>query len=152
MIKKKFIKILLILFLFSGCGYTPIYSNKNYNFSILDLKTTGNSMLNQIIENKLKGYKNSNAEKQFNLIINTNIEKKIVSKDSKGNPKIFRIVLKSKIIVSATSGTEKEKSFSKTLDYNNRSKKSELKSYENEVTKNLAEKISEEIIIYLVSS
>ena len=109
-------------------------------------------MLNQIIENKLKGYKNSNAEKQFNLIINTNVEKKIVSKDSKGNPKIFRIVLKSKIIVSATSGTEKEKSFSKTLDYNNRSKKSELKSYENEVTKNLAEKISEEIIIYLVSS
>ena len=40
----------------------------------------------------------------------------------------------------------------KTLDYNNKSKKSELKSYENEATKNLTEKISEEIIIYLVSS
>ena len=36
--------------------------------------------------------------------------------------------------------------------HNNKSKKSELKNYENEVTKNLAEKISEEIIIYLVSS
>ena len=43
-------------------------------------------------------------------------------------------------------------SFSKTLDYNNKSKKSELKKYEDRSGKNLAEKISEEIIIYLVSN
>ena len=152
MIKKKFIKIFLILFLFTGCGYSPIYSNKNVNFSILDLKTSGNSMLNQIIKNRLKSYKNSNAEKKYNLMVDTNVEKIIVSKDTKGNPKIFRIILKSKIQVSDPDGTTKEKSFSKSIDYNNKSKKSELKNYENEVTKNLAEKISEEIIIYLVSS
>ena len=152
MIKKKFIKIFLILFLFTGCGYSPIYSNKNISFSILDLKTSGNSMLNQIIENRLKGYKNSNAEKKLNLMIDTNFEKMIVSKDSKGNPKIFRITLKSKILVSDLDGITKEKNFLKSLDYNNRNKKSELKSYENETAKNLAEKISEEIIIYLLSS
>jgi len=152
MIKKNFIKIFIILFLFSGCGYAPIYSNKDLNFSILDLKTIGNNKLNQIIENRLKGYKNSNAEKKLNLMIDTNFEKMIVSKDSKGNPKIFRITLKSKILVSNLDGITKEKNFSKSLDYNNRNKKSELKSYENEVAKNLAEKISEEIIIYLISS
>ena len=123
MIKKKFIQIFLILFLLTNCGYSPIYSNKNINFSILDLKTSGNNMLNQIIENRLKSYKNSNAEKKYNLMVDTNVEKIIVSKDTKGS-----------------------------IDYNNKSKKSELKNYENEVTKNLAEKISEEIIIYLVSS
>ena len=152
MIKKKFIKIFLILFLFTGCGYSPIYSNKNVNFSILDLKTSGNNMLNQIIENRLKSYKNSNAEKKYNLMVDTNVEKIIVSKDTKGNPKIFRIILKSKIVVSDPDGATKEKNFLKNIDYNNKSKKSELKNYENEVTKNLAEKISEEIIIYLVSS
>ena len=152
MIKKKFIQIFLILFLLTSCGYSPIYSNKNVNFSILDLKTSGNSMLNQIIKNRLKSYKNSNAEKKYNLMVDTNVEKIIVSKDTKGNPKIFRIILKSKIQVSDPDGTTKEKSFSKSIDYNNKSKKSELKNYENEVTKNLAEKISEEIIIYLVSS
>ena len=152
MIKKKFIQIFLILFLLTSCGYSPIYSNKNINFSILDLKTSGNNMLNQIIENRLKSYKNSNAEKKYNLMVDTNVEKIIVSKDTKGNPKIFRIILKSKIQVSDPDGTTKEKSFSKSIDYNNKSKKSELKNYENEVTKNLAEKISEEIIIYLVSS
>tara|TARA_B100000965_G_scaffold47986_1_gene35193 strand:- start:232 stop:690 length:459 start_codon:yes stop_codon:yes gene_type:complete len=152
MIKKKFIQIFLILFLLTSCGYSPIYSNKNINFSILDLKTSGNNMLNQIIENRLKSYKNSNAEKKYNLMVDTNVEKIVVSKDTKGNPKIFRIILKSKIQVSDPDGTTKEKSFSKSIDYNNKSKKSELKNYENEVTKNLAEKISEEIIIYLVSS
>jgi hypothetical protein len=85
-------------------------------------------------------------------MIDTNFEKMIVSKDSKGNPKIFRITLKSKILVSNLDGITKEKNFSKSLDYNNRNKKSELKSYENEAAKNLAEKISEEIIIYLISS
>ena len=152
MIKKKLIRIFIILFLLTGCGYTPIYSNKDINFSILDLKTSGNNMVNQIIENRLRNYKNSNAEKKLNLMVDTNFEKIIVSKDSKGNPKIFRIILKSKIIVSNTEGVTKEKSFSKSLDYSNKSKKSELKSYENEATKNLTEKISEEIIIYLVSS
>ena len=152
MIKKNFIKIFIILFLFSGCGYTPIYSNKNMKFSILDLKTSGNIMLNQIIENRLKGYENSNAEKKLSLMVNTNFEKKIVSKDSKGNPKIFRIILKTKILVSDPGGITKEKNFSKNLDYNNKSKKSELKRYENEAAKNLAEKISEEIIAYLISS
>ena len=152
MIKKKFIQIFLILFLLTSCGYSPIYSNKNINFSILDLKTSGNNMLNQIIENRLKSYKNSNAEKKYNLMVDTNVEKIVVSKDTKGNPKIFRIILKSKIQVSDPDGTTKEKSFSKSIDYNNKSKKSELKNYENEVTKNLAEKICEEIIIYLVSS
>ena len=152
MLKKNFIKILILLFLLSGCGYTPIYTNKDYNFTIISLKTIGNDKLNKIITNRLSVYKNINSKKQYNLIINTNLEKKIASKDSKGNPKTYRIVLNTKIIVSDSVGTTKEKSFSKTLDYNNKSKKSELKKYEDRSAKNLTEKISEEIIIYLVSS
>tara|TARA_B100001540_G_scaffold314665_1_gene340135 strand:+ start:1002 stop:1460 length:459 start_codon:yes stop_codon:yes gene_type:complete len=152
MLKKNFIKILILLFLLYGCGYTPIYTNKDYNFTIISLQTNGNDKLNKIITNRLGIYKNTNSKKQFNLIINTNLEKEVASKDSKGNPKTFRIVLNTKIIVSDSEGITKEKSFSKTLDYNNKSKKSELKKYEDRSGKNLAEKISEEIIIYLVSN
>ena len=152
MLKKNFIKILILLFLLYGCGYTPIYTNKDYNFTIISLQTNGNDKLNKIITNRLGIYKNTNSKKQFNLIINKNLEKEVASKDSKGNPKTFRIVLNTKIIVSDSEGITKEKSFSKTLDYNNKSKKSELKKYEDRSGKNLAEKISEEIIIYLVSN
>ena len=152
MIKKNFIKIFIILFLLSGCGYTPIYSNKNYDFSILKLESSGNNKLNKIIASNLSQYKNKNAEKKINLVINSNLEKEVSSKDSKGDPKTFRLYVNTKIVIKYLDKTMKEKDFSKTVDYNNRANKSELKSYENQLAKNLAGKISEEIIVYLISN
>ena len=55
------------------------------------------------------------------------------------------------ILIKDSNDNVKNKLFAKSVDYNNRSNKSELKKYENETSKNLAEKISDEIIIYLQS-
>ena len=151
MIKKNLIKILILLFFISGCGYNPIFSNKNSNFSIYELTTSGNSKLNKIINNRLNNYKGSDGQKQFSVTVDTNLNKQIASKDTKGNPKTYRINLKSNVSIKDSDGNLKEKLFSKSVDYNNRSNKSELKKYENETSKNLAEKISDEIIIYLQS-
>ena len=151
MIKKNLIKLLILLFFISGCGYSPIFSSKNSNFSIYELSSSGNIKLNKIIISRLNNYKNSNSERQFSLIIDTNLNKQIASKDTKGNPKSYRIYLKTNVLVKDLDDNVKEKSFSKTIDYNNKSNKSELKKYENETLKNFAKKISEEIIIYLQS-
>ena len=151
MIKKNLIKILILLFFLSGCGYTPIFSKKNSNFSIYELSASGNNKLNKIINSKLNNYKNSGNPKKFSLIIETYLNKKISSKDSKGNPKSYRINLVSDISIKDSNGIVKNKSFSKSIDYKNNSNKSDLKKYENEISKNLAEKISDEIIIYLQS-
>jgi len=151
MIKKNLIKILILLFFLSGCGYTPIFSKKNSNFSIYELSASGNNKLNKIINSKLNNYKDLDSPKKFSLIIETYLNKKISSKDSKGNPKSYRINLVSDISIKDSNGIVKNKSFSKSIDYKNRSSKSDLKKYENEISKNLAEKISAEIIIYLES-
>ena len=151
MIKKNLIKILILLFFISGCGYNPIFSNKNSNFSIYELTTSGNSKLNKIINNRLNNYKGSDNQKKFSLTIETYLNKEIASKDSKGNPKTYRIKLESNISIKDLNGNVKNKSFSKSVDYNNRSNKSNLKRYENETSKNLAEKVADEIIIYLQS-
>ena len=151
MIKKNLIKLIILLFFISGCGYNPIFSNKNSNFSIYELTASGNSKLNKIINNRLNNYKGSDGQKQFSVTVDTNLNKQIASKDSKGNPKTYRISLESNVLVKDSAGNIKKKSFYKTVDYNNRSKKSDLKKYENETSKNLAEKISDEIIIYLQS-
>ena len=151
MIKKNLIKILILLFFLSGCGYTPIFSKKNSNFSIYELSASGNNKLNKIINSKLNNYKDLDSPKKFSLIIETYLNKKISSKDSKGNPKSYRINLVSDISIKDSNGIVKNKSFSKSIDYKNRSNKSDLKKYENEISKNLAEKISGEIIIYLQS-
>ena len=151
MIKKNLIKILILLFFLPGCGYTPIFSKKNSNFSIYELSASGNNKLNKIINSKLNNYKDLDSPKKFSLIIETYLNKKISSKDSKGNPKSYRINLVSDISIKDSNGIVKNKSFSKSIDYKNRSSKSDLKKYEDETSKNLAEKISDEIIIYLQS-
>ena len=151
MIKKNLIKLLILLFFIYGCGYSPIFSNQDSNFSIYELSVSGNSKLNKIINGRLNNYKGSDNQKKFSLTIETYLNKEVASKDTKGNPKTYRINLKSNVSIKDSDGNLKEKLFSKSVDYNNRSNKSELKKYENETSHNLAEKISDEIIIYLQS-
>ena len=151
MIKKNLIKVILLLFFISGCGYNPIFSNKDSNFSIYESSTSGNKKLSKVINNRLSNYKNSNNLKKFSLTIETYLNKKVASRDTKGNPKTYSINLVSNILVRDLEGNENKKLFSKTINYNNTDNKSKLKKYENQTSKNLAEKISEEIIIYLRS-
>tara|TARA_B100000965_G_scaffold359752_1_gene340031 strand:- start:1250 stop:1708 length:459 start_codon:yes stop_codon:yes gene_type:complete len=151
MLKKNLIKLILLFFFISGCGYSPIFSNKDSNFSIYELSTSGNNKLNKIIDNRLNSYKDSDGLKKFSLIIETYLDKKVASRDTKGNPKTYSINLKSNILVKDLKGNEYKKSFLKSINYNNKENKSKLKKYENQTSKNLAEKISEEIIIYLRS-
>ena len=151
MIKKNLIKLLILLFFIYGCGYSPIFSNKNSNFSIYELSVSGNSKLNKIIDGRLNNYKGSDNQKKFSLTIETYLNKEVASRDSKGNPKTYRINLESNISIKDLNGNVKNKSFSKSVDYNNRSNKSDLKKYENETSKNIAEKVADEIIIYLQS-
>ena len=79
------------------------------------------------------------------------MEKEVSSKDTKGNPKTYRLNLKSDIVVKRLEGKEKKKLFSKSIDYNNKSNKFDLKKFENETSKILAGKIADELIIYLQS-
>ncbi len=151
MIKKNLIKVLILLFFVSACGYTPIYTSKNSNFAITQLSTTGNNKLNRIISEKLANYKDADANKQLTLTVNTLLNKEVSSKDTKGNPKTYRINLKSNIVIIDSKGNEKNKLFIKSIDYNNKNNKSDLKKLENETSKILATKIAEEIIVYLQS-
>ena len=144
-------KLLLVLFFVSACGYTPIFSNKNSNFSIIDLKSVGNNKLNKIIFDKLNNYQNINSQKKFSIKIDTILKKDVASKDAKGNPKTYSMNINLKIYAKDEKNNLKQKTFSKSINYNNRSNKFKLKKYENETSKNLAEKIAEDIIIFLQS-
>ena len=151
MLQKKLIKIIMLLFFVSSCGYNPIFSNKKSNFSIYELSTSGNNKLNKIINSRLNNYKGSDGSKKISLIIETSLKKDIASRDSMGNPSTYSINLNSNVSIKDSEGNLRKKLFSKSFNYNNNSNKSELKKYENETLKNLAERIGEEIILYLQS-
>ena len=140
----------MLIFL-SSCGYTPIFSKKNSSFSINEMIISGDKTINKIINSKLNNYKNLEGKNLFSLNINNTLKKSISSKDSKGNPKTYRINISSEVFVKDSNGKKTEKIFSKSFDYKNDDAKFELKKYENKTTKNLAEKISIEIINFLQS-
>ena len=150
---KKFILNIIIFIFISGCGYVPIYSSNNkVNFEIRKINITGDRDLNQNIIIQLKNIKSKNESnpKIYDLTINTNIEKIVTSKDSKGNPKTYKMI--STINLKTIKEGKKYNIELKSVEnYNDISSKFELENFENNLKKNSASKIVQDIILYLIT-
>ena len=147
---KKLIYIVIALFVLNNCGYTPIYSSKNNNFYI-DIWQKNRSKLNSKIENNIKKFSNQNNENTIQIEISSNKKINIISKDKKGDPSRFSMIISLTINTLNKNNYEinKTKSFSENFDYNNNSNKFSLKQYEKDIEDNLINKIIERSIIYL---
>ena len=150
---KKFILNLIIFIFITNCGYAPLYGLKDsVNFKIGKINITGDRELNQNIINQLKNLKTkkgSNAIK-YNLTIKTRIEKIVTSKDSKGNPKTYKMI-SSANLTTAKDGKVYNLGVESVENYNDISSKFELESFERNLKKNSASKITQEIIVYLIT-
>ena len=147
---KKIALIFLIFLLFNQCGYQPIFSTKNINFNINKLETGGELKIGKIIAKKLANFGEKGSTKNnYDLIIFSELNKNISSKDKKGNPTTFSLNMSVRLTVADGLGEKKEKVFNQTTSYNNDSNKFDLRKYENSLKKNLSEKITDDIIQYL---
>ena len=147
---KKLIFVVIALFMLNNCGYAPIYSSKNNNFYI-DISQKDKSKLNSKIENNIKKFSNQNNENIIQLEISSNKKINIISKDEKGDPSRFSMIISLTINILNKNNYEinKTKSFTEKFDYNNNSNKFSLKQYEKDIEDNLINKIVERSIIYL---
>ena len=103
----KILKYSFIIIFLTSCGYTPIYSNlKNNNINIQVQNTSGDKDLNNLIVQKLSRYQNENAEKKFDVTIETDFNKIILTKDTAGNATNFRLSLK--MTINATNNGNSE--------------------------------------------
>ena len=144
----KFIfKYFFVIILLSSCGYQPILSNKNINFTFNELILSGDKNLSQEIGSNLKSFKNESSENKIE--ISSKIIRNIISKDEKGNPNVLEL----KLIVNfkVFDDNEVEKKFIETVSYNNNTSKFKLKQFERKQISNLAQKLSKDIYIYLNS-
>jgi len=149
MINKKLFGVITFIFLLS-CGYQPIFSFNESTFSISKIKLIEENKANSRIKNALKFYRENNNTKTFyDLEISSNRSKKVLSKDSRGDPKIFSLNISIKINVIENNLLKYEKTFNKTESYNTNSNKFQLKKYEDQIASNMVNKMIEEIIIYL---
>ena len=148
----KFFKHIFIFFFIVSCGYQPIFSGKKVNFGIDNLTYNKNNEIDSAINNNLKNYKSlENKDKILDLEISSKINKVTTSLDDRGDPKSFRLELEIKTIFKKDNKLLNEKSFFKSHDYNSSTNKFDLKKYENSVKENLIGKITEEIIVYILS-
>ncbi|MSP10862.1 MAG: hypothetical protein EXR14_04620 [Pelagibacteraceae bacterium] len=131
-------KILLIILLFTlaQCGYSPIYSKYNEaNFEIVINSLNGDREINNSIKLNIDRISKNNSTKKFNIEINTDYVKSILSKNKTGaiseyqliaitdftindGKKIINTIIKEKITLLAETDVFKEKNYEKKIKNN----------------------------------
>ena len=154
MTKLKKIFILLTLFLFfSSCGYTPIFSKKDVNFSIENIEFLGNKDVQEKISHALFSYKNKpDKEKKISLVITNSKNTTIASKNSKGEAQTNRINVDVNVKIILAENNFVEKNFNKSSIYTVIDRKSEQKLIENKLIENLSSEIALQIILEILKN
>ena len=154
MTKIKKILIFPIFFLFFlSCGYTPIFSKKDVNFSIENIKFLGDKDVKEKINHSLSNYSNKpNKEKKVSLIINSSKKINIASKNSKGDAQTNRISIEVSVKIILSENNFLTKSFSKSSIYTIIDRKSEQKLTENKLIENLSNEIALQIIFEILKN
>jgi len=140
----KTINYIFFLLLLSSCAYEPILKNKNYGFSINVDKINGDQKINSVI---IKNFNNLNrAEKIYDLTISSTKEKNIISKDSKGDPSIFELIINVNYRIEKDGKTLIVNKINRRNTHNNITDKFELENYEKNIINQLSKNASDKII------
>jgi hypothetical protein len=142
--------LLLIIFVFTiSCGYEPMLSKKNINdhvFSISSLNFEGDKIINLKVKEKLNNYKLKKVNKNFTLKIRSTSEKVVLAKDLKGDPTNFKNITTLYVDVLVKNNVKNRLQLQASFNYNNNKNKLDLKRYEKEIKKNLAETVTNKLI------
>ena len=137
--------IILILFLYS-CGYSSIYKNQtSQNFKINIIEKKGNSEMNNLIKNEIKLYSVKNTTNIYNLKIDTDYKKKILTKDSAGIITDYKLSVTS-IFKVDLKGVTKVIELKETINIKNQSDSFEQNTYEKNIKRSFASSIREKLI------
>ena len=136
--------LIFLLFLVLSCDYKPILGVKDYKFSISVKETSGDQKINSLIINNFKNLKND--ERIYFINLTSKKEKKIISKDTKGDPSIFELEINVNYKLEKNGEIVIQKNINRKTTYNNITDKFELENYENSIIENLTQNISDKIV------
>ena len=152
---KTLAKILLVFMILglTSCSYSPIFSEKNYNFEINEIILTGEKDINKILKEKFNRIRsNQNLEKkEYKLLINSKKERNIVSKNSKGDPLKFELMITVQYEIIFNENLLLKKTIEKNNIYNNDSDLYKLEQSEKIIIDNISGNISDNIISSIIN-
>ena len=150
-----FIKILTFFLVIgiSACSYKPIFSEQNYGFEIEKIILNGEKDINRIINSKLKSIKSDGEieKERYTLVIQSKKSREIVSKDSKGDPLKFKLIIFVEYEVSKNGNLLLNNKIEKNNVYNNETDKFELEQTEDIILEKLTESISDSLVSSIIN-
>ena len=147
---KKITLILIMFIMCTSCGYNVLYSNKNFNFNITKIEKSKEDKLNLVFERMINSFSNDQALNQISLETNAEKQITVVSKDDRGDPSRYQMIVKLELVIIDDGKNKKiNKNIVQRFSYNNNSNRSKLNQYEKEIEGILINKIIDETIKYI---
>ena len=134
----------------TNCGFKPIYSTKNSNFEIVEIINKNENKNSFAIEKIITSLSNPDAVKKVKLELSYKQNFSIILKDSKGDPSKKKLSISVGLIVkNERDNVLINQNLSEEFSYDVQSNKFNMSQYEDSITSNLNNKISNDIIFLL---
>ena len=148
----KFSSLFFIFLFLYGCGYTPIFSKKDVNFSIDKITFYGDKQLKKNLIQSLSSYRNlSDKEKKISLILENSKNKIVTSKNSKGEDQVYKINVNTNLKININDEDNFfENNITKSVTYSAVTSKSEERQIEDKLVEDMSVQIGREIVLIIM--
>ncbi len=146
---KKIFFIILTFSLLSNCQYKPIYSSQNkIDYKIIITSFTGDKDINNFINANLIRSSKESSNKIVNISFDTQYSKNVLAKNTAGTITDYQINIVTTFTIRKENSYE---SFpvNEKFNFQKMTDKYEEKNYENNIKRNLADLISQKLILRL---
>ena len=142
---KNLILTFILLFL-SSCGYSSIYKNQqSLDFQLNIIGAEGDYEMNNFIKNEIRLYSDKDSLNIYNLKIDTNYEKEVLTKNSSGVITDFNLSVVSVFSINFKNKNSNFK-FEENINIQNQTDTFEQNTYERNIKRNFASSIREKLI------
>ena len=147
----KNIAILTFVLFLSHCGYSSIYKDQqslDFHFNII--KTEGDYEMNNLIKNEIKLYTNTDSQKIYDIKINTDYKKEVLTKNSSGVITDYNLSVVSIFSINLKNKNKTFK-FEENINIKSQTDTFEQNTYEKNIKRNFASSIRGKLISAILS-
>ena len=147
---KFIISIVVLSIILTNCGFKPIYGSKNSNFEIIEIINENENKNSFAIEKMVMALSNQEAVRKVKLEMNYKQTLSTILKDNKGDPSKKKLSISVNLVVkNEKDNVLADKNFSEEFSYDVQSDKFNMAQYEDNITDNLNNKVSNDILFLL---
>lgn len=141
--------IIIFMLFFSNCnGYQPVFDSSGLNFYLKEIVLKDDSFISRHLIKRLNSLNLDTEKKSLVIEVKSTQSENVISRDSKGDPSIFELVVEIDIKV-LNQNSEKKFTLKETSNYTNQQNKFELEKYKRNLIITLTNNIAEKLITRL---